>query len=71
MSEEYTQTYIFVHSGITVRVEGKEKTIFSYSKNYERFGWKNLTGAYNGALMAIEDDLEENFISKLTALIGR
>jgi hypothetical protein len=71
MSEENIESYIFIYSGITVRVEGKDKALISYSKNYQRNGHINLNGAYNRAFMAIEQDLEENFTAQLTALIGR
>jgi len=72
MSEEYTESgIIFIHSGISARVEGKDKTLFSYSKNYPRYGHGNLNGAYNRAFTAIEQDLEANFTTQLTALIGR
>jgi len=72
MSEEYTRSgLIFITSGITVQVEGKDKAILSYSKNYERYGHATLNGAYERAFMAIEQDLEANFTNKLTNLIGR
>lgn len=72
MSEENTSSgLIFIHSGITVQAEGKDKTLFSYSKNYQRYGHGTLNGAYNLAFMAIEQDLEANFTTQLTALIGR
>jgi len=72
MSEENSESgLIFIRSGITVRVEGKNKSLFSYSKNYQRYGHATLNGAYNRAFMAIEQDLEENFTTQLTALIGK
>jgi hypothetical protein len=62
----------FVRPGITIRVEREGQTFFSYGKNYSRFtSMTNISGAYNRALMAIEQDLEENFITQFTAMLGR
>jgi hypothetical protein len=71
MSEENTDAGIFIRSGITVRVEGKDRALLSYSKNYQRYGHATQSGAYNRAFMAIEQDMEANFTTQLTALIGR
>jgi hypothetical protein len=71
MTEENLEAGIFVRSGIAVRIERNGRALFSYSKNYQRHGHQTLDGAYNRAFMAIEQDLEENFVTKLTAMIGR
>jgi len=70
-TEENTNAGIFIRSGITVRIERNGNALFSYSKNYQRYGHQTLNGAYNRAFMAIEKDLEENFTANLTAMIGR
>jgi hypothetical protein len=62
----------FVRPGITIRVERGDQTFFSYGKNYSRFtNMTSTSGAYNRALMAIEQDLEENFITQFSAMLGR
>jgi len=71
MTEENMDAGIFIRSGITVRIEREGNALFSYSKNYQRYGHQTRNGAYNRALMAIEKDLEENFAVNLAALIGR
>jgi hypothetical protein len=71
MTEENPEAGLFVRSGIIVRIERGGKALFSYSKNYQRYGHNTREGAYNRAFMAIEKDLDENFISKLTAMVGR
>jgi hypothetical protein len=71
MTEENLEAGIFVRSGIAIRVERDGKSLFSYSKSYQRYGHLTRDGAYNRAFMAIEEDLEENFVTKLTAMVGR
>lgn len=62
----------FVRPGITIRVERGDRTFFSYGKNYSRFtSTANTAGAYNRAFMTIERDLEENFITQFSAMLGR
>ena len=62
----------FVMLGIVVRVERAGKTLFSYSKNYDRVGNRNsMSTAYTRALYPVEEDLEENFMTKFTAMLGR
>jgi hypothetical protein len=70
-SEEIYDRGIFIRSGIAIRLERNGKSLFSYSKNYDREGHKTLDGAYNRAFMAIEKDLEENFMAKLSGMIGQ
>jgi hypothetical protein len=61
---------LFLRPGIVVSVERSGKALFSYSKNYPRYGHKTRDGALNRMFMAIEKDLEENFITGLIAMIG-
>jgi hypothetical protein len=70
-AEENLPSGIFIHPGIVLRIEHGDRTLFSYSKNYNRFGHMTLDGAYNRAFIAMEQDLEQNFISALTASVGR
>lgn len=61
----------YVRPGLTVRIERGGQAFFSYGKNYSRA--TNMTGiaeAYNRALLTIERDLEENFITRFSAMIG-
>jgi hypothetical protein len=70
--EETNNAGNFVTPGISIRVEREGKTLFSYSRNYERSGHRtSMNTAYTRALMEVEKDLEENFISQFTALFGR
>jgi hypothetical protein len=71
LAEETLPSGLFIRAGLSVRIERGKKTLFSYSKNYNRYGHTTLDGAYNRALLAVERDLEENFIAKLTASVGR
>ncbi|MDR0450301.1 MAG: hypothetical protein LBH26_03455 [Treponema sp.] len=69
--EEPGQTRTFITPGITVRIEGSGSTIFSYAKNYDRVASRDLTRAYGLAINTVEKDLEQNFITQLTAMLGR
>ncbi|MDR2374977.1 MAG: hypothetical protein LBD96_00910 [Treponema sp.] len=61
----------YVRPGISIRVERGGEALFSYGKNYERFNnLSSTSGAYNRAFIAIEKDLEENFITQFAAMIG-
>jgi len=71
MNEEKGTEYFFVRPGLTVNIERSGKTLFSYSKNYPRASHTTNDGAYNRAIIAVENDLKENFIRQLTASIGR
>jgi hypothetical protein len=70
-SEEPYSSGIYIRSGITIRIEGAGSALFSYGKNYDRVTSRNLDGAYSRAFLAVEEDLEKNFITKLTAMLGR
>jgi hypothetical protein len=62
----------FVTLGLVVRIERAGNIIFSYSKNYDRFGHRtSMSTAYTRALYPVEEDLEENFMQKFTAMLGR
>ena len=67
MPEEVFSGGVFVRPGITIQVERDDNVIHSYSKNYSRYDNRQL----NIAARDIEKDLEENFLTQLTALIGR
>jgi hypothetical protein len=69
-AEEIYDIGPFVRCGIAIRIERDGKALFSYSKNYPRYGHKTIDGAYNRAFLAIEQDLRENFMEKLSALFG-
>jgi hypothetical protein len=71
MAEENQPPMIFIRSGISIFIVREDNDIFSYSKNYQRNGSQNRDNAYNRAFIAIEKDLEENFMVNLAALIGR
>ena len=71
MTEEKTDATTFIRSGITVQVERQGRALLSYSKNYQRSGHSTPEGAFNRAFRTIEQDLEENFAPRLTAMIGR
>jgi hypothetical protein len=70
-AEESLPSGVFIRPGIVLRIERGGAVLFSYSKNYNRYGHLSPDGAYNRALLAVERDLEENFIAKLTASVGR
>jgi hypothetical protein len=75
-AEESTSAAGFVvRPGLVVGIEGAGEAgeaLFSYGKNYGRFASMGSTaGAYNRALLAIEKDLEENFITQFSAMIGK
>jgi hypothetical protein len=70
VTEEAYDTGMFVRPGIVIRLERNGKSLFSYSQNYDRYGHRSRDGAYNRAYIAIEKDLEENFMTKLAAMIG-
>jgi hypothetical protein len=69
-TQETNDRGIFVRSGLVVRVERNNRALFSYSKNYPRYGHLTLEGAYNRVFLEIGKDLEENFIAKLNAMLG-
>jgi hypothetical protein len=70
--EETNNAGNFVTPGITVRVERDGRTLFSYSRNYDRSGHRtSMNTAYTRAIMEVERDLEENFIRQFTAMLGR
>jgi hypothetical protein len=69
--EEAYSSGVYIRSGISVRVERADSALFSYGKNYDRVTSRNTDGAYSRAFLAVEEDLEENFITKLTAMLGR
>lgn len=71
MPEETLAAGVFVRPGIAIRVEREGRSFFSYNKNYQRFGQRTVEGAHSRALAAIEQDLEENFIGRFTAMLGR
>lgn len=71
MNEEQGTTLYSVQPILTITIERAGRTLFSYSKNYQRSSHSNANGAMNRALIAVEQDLEENFITQLTASIGR
>jgi hypothetical protein len=61
----------FVRPGLVLRIERNGTALFSYGKNYNRFTHLNSTAeAYNRALLAIERDLAENFITQFSAMVG-
>jgi hypothetical protein len=65
----------YVRLGLSIRIErngaASGAALFSYGKNYDRFNnLSSLSGAYNRAFLAIEKDLEENFITQFSAMIG-
>jgi hypothetical protein len=61
----------FVRPGLIVRIEREGQAFFSYGKSYSRAAsMTDIAGAYNRALMAIERDMEENFITRFSAMIG-
>jgi hypothetical protein len=69
--EGATATGFYVRPGLTVTI-GEEEALFSYGKSYSRFAnLGSIAGAYNRALLAIERDLEENFITQFSAMIGK
>jgi hypothetical protein len=70
VADEELPAGLFLRPGIVVSVERSGKALFSYSKNYPRYGHKTRDGALNRMFMAIEKDLEENFITGLIAMIG-
>jgi hypothetical protein len=72
-AEEGTNAAGFVvRPGIIVTIERGEEAFFSYGKNYSRFTSLGSTGgAYNRALLTIEKDLEENFITQFSAMVGK
>jgi hypothetical protein len=70
VNEEALSSGVFFRSGIAVRIERENRALFSYSRNYPRYGHQSRDGALNRMFMAIEKDLEENFIPKLTAMLG-
>jgi hypothetical protein len=71
MNEEKGTEFFFARPGLTVNVERAGKTLFSYTKNYSRVSHSTPEGAYNRGIIAVEEDLKDNFIKQLTASIGR
>lgn len=69
--EETLPAGVFVMTGITVRIGKDSAPLFSYSKSYDRYGHRTLSGAMSRAVAAIEQDLETNFMERFTATIGR
>jgi hypothetical protein len=70
-AEETGRTRISIRAGITVRIERDGSALFSYTQNYEPVASRDRARAYSLAFIAIEQDLAENFITKLTAMLGR
>jgi hypothetical protein len=70
VTDEELPAGLFLRPGIVVSVERAGRELFSYSKNYSRYGHRTRDGALNRMFMAIEKDLEENFITDLTAMTG-
>jgi SpoU rRNA methylase family enzyme len=62
--EDY-EAGIFVRCGVLLRIDGAGKTLFSYTRNYDRRGHRTLEGAYNRAALHIEDDLEAHLVGAL------
>jgi hypothetical protein len=61
----------YVRPGISIQVERNGEPLFSYGKNYNRFAsMSSLGGAYSRAFLTIEKDLEENFITQFSAMMG-
>jgi hypothetical protein len=70
-SEEPLPAGIFIHSGISLQINnGTGNLLFSYTKNYPRYGARNQDMAYNIAFREIEKDLEANFITEFNAFLG-
>jgi hypothetical protein len=69
--EEHLEAGVFVRPGITLRIERRGGVLFSYNKNYPRSGYPTLEGAYNRAFAVIERDMEDTFIRRFTAMLGR
>ena len=62
----------FVTPGITIRIDREGKTLFSYNKTGERSGSRSsMNTAVTRALMELEADLEQHFITQFTAMLGR
>lgn len=70
--EETNKVGNFVTPGLILRVEHAGKALFSYSKSYDRFSHRtSMSTAWTRALYDIEADMEANFITKFTAMIGK
>jgi hypothetical protein len=69
-NEEQYDAGVFIRPGLRITLERGGRALFSYSKNFTRYGHKSLDGAYNRAFLAIEADLEENFLPRLQAMVG-
>jgi hypothetical protein len=70
-AEEAGRTRVSIRAGIAVRIERDGSALFSYTQNYEPVASGDRDRAYSLAFIAIEKDLAENFITKLTAMLGR
>jgi ribosomal protein S19E (S16A) len=69
--EETLPVGFFIHSGISLQLNNKAgDLLFSYTKNYNRQGSRNLDMAYNIAFREMEKDLEANFIHEFNAFLG-
>ncbi|MHB9291477.1 hypothetical protein Holit_00554 [Hollandina sp. SP2] len=69
--EETFPAGFFIHSGISLQISNKAgRILFSYTKNYERQGARNLNMAYSIAFREMEHDLESNFIREFNAFLG-
>jgi hypothetical protein len=61
----------FVSPGIELMLVGRDgKELFSYSANIDREGHKTKDGAETRAVLALERDLENNFITEFNAFLG-
>lgn len=70
-AEETLSAGVFIHSGISLQINnGAGNLLFSYTKNYPRYGARNQDMAYNIAFREIEKDLEANFITEFNAFLG-
>jgi hypothetical protein len=69
--EERLPAGVFIHSGISLQLSNRAGTLlFSYTKNYPRWGARNQDMAYNIAFREMEKDLEANFIREFNAFLG-
>jgi hypothetical protein len=69
--EEKLLAGFFIHSGISLQLSNRAgKLLFSYTKNYPRWGSRNQDMAYNIAFREMEKDLEANFIKEFNAFLG-
>jgi hypothetical protein len=71
MTKEEYSAGTFIRPGIRLRVEQNGNALLSHNKNYDRYGHRSVETAYNRAFLAIEEDLETNFMLKLSEMLGR